>query len=59
MDIGSPQTIRACHIFGFSKNPKLLENLEFWEKLATVKANKHCFAYLTYLVTAGFSVQEF
>ena len=29
MDIGSPKTIRVCHIFRFSKNPKILENLDF------------------------------
>ena len=27
MHIGSPQTIRVCHIFRFSKNPEILENL--------------------------------
>ena len=29
MDIGSPQTIRVCHIIIFSKNPKILENHDF------------------------------
>ena len=30
IDIGSPQTIRVCHIFRFSKNPEIWENLNFW-----------------------------
>ena len=29
MDIESPQTIRVCHMFRFSKKPKTLENLDF------------------------------
>ena len=29
MDIRSTQTVRVCHIFGFLKNPKTLEHLDF------------------------------
>ena len=29
MDIGSPQTIRVGHMFGFSKKSQILENQDF------------------------------